>query len=313
MRQGNLMPVSTKRRRDRGAMLLGVMFMMTMMVLTLLTVAPAVIQQVKRDREEEMIHRGTEYARAIRRYYKKFGQYPASLEQLQNTNQIRFLRKPYKDPLTKDGQWKLLHYADIQALMLGANPLGSQSGGTAGAGAADQAAAAGLPQQPGGFVGGSSQGEAQPGGAGSPVANTGEGAADPQTGPSPGAGTGQSGGVGGTQGQGAAGQAGSNNTTSGNTGLGGQTFGGGGIVGVASKSNDPTIRVYNKKKTYDEWMFVYIPMAERLNVLLSGPYNGMTSVGMPVGVPAGQINQGQGSTQQAAPGVQLPPNQVPPQ
>jgi hypothetical protein len=95
--------------------------------------------------------------------------------------------------------------------------------------------------------------------------------------------------------------------------VGGQTFGGGGIVGVASKSNDPTIRIYNKKKTYDEWMFVYIPMMERQNLLLSGPYNGMTFPGMPVGLPPGQINQGQGSTQEAAPGVQLPPKQAPPQ
>ena len=312
MQQGNFMPVRTKQRRDRGAMLLGVMFMMTVMVLTLLTVAPAVIQQAKRDREEEMIHRGTEYARAIRRYYRKFGRYPANIEQLQNTNQIRFLRKPYKDPLTKDGQWKLVHYADIQALMLGANPLGFESSGTAGAGA-DQAGTPGLPQQPGGIVGGSSQGGAQPGGGGSPIANTGEGAADPQTGLSPGAGTGQSGGVGGTQGQGAVGQAGSNNAIFGNTGVGGQTFGGGSIVGVASKSNDPTIRIYNKKKTYDEWMFVYLPMMERQNLLLSGPYNGMTFMGPPVAIPAGQINQGQGSTQEAAPGVQLPPNQAQPQ
>jgi type II secretory pathway pseudopilin PulG len=312
MQQGNFIPVRTKQRREGGSMLLGVMFMMTMMVLTLSVVAPAFIQQAKRDREEEMIHRGTEYARAIRRYYKKFGRYPASIEQLQNTNELHFLRKPYKDPLTKDGQWKLLHYADIQALMLGANPPGLQTGGTAGAGA-DQAGAAGLPQQSGGFVGGSSPGGAQPGGIGSPVANTGEGAADAQTGLSPGAGTGQSGGVGGTQGQGAVGQAGSNNTIFGNTGVGGQTFGGGGIVGVASKSNDPTIRIYNKKKTYDEWMFVYIPMMERQNLLLSGPYNGMTFPGMPVGLPPGQINQGQGSTQEAAPGVQLPPNQAPPQ
>ena len=45
---------------------------------------------MKRDREEEMIHRGTEYARAVKKYYKKFGRYPANLEQLENTNQIRF-------------------------------------------------------------------------------------------------------------------------------------------------------------------------------------------------------------------------------
>ena len=75
------------------------------------------VQQMKRDREEEMIHRGTEYARAIKKYYKKFGRYPANLEQLDNTNQIRFLRKRYKDPLTKDGKWKLLNYGDIQTLL----------------------------------------------------------------------------------------------------------------------------------------------------------------------------------------------------
>ena len=85
-----------------------------------MAVAPAFVQQMKRDREEEMIHRGTEYARAIKKYYKKFGRYPANLEQLDNTNQIRFLRRRFKDPLTKDGQWKLLHYGDIQVLTGGA-------------------------------------------------------------------------------------------------------------------------------------------------------------------------------------------------
>ena len=107
------MAVRTKQRRDRGAMLLAVLFMMAMMVLALLTVAPAVIQQAKRDREEEMIHRGTEYARAIRKYYRKFGRYPATIEQLQNTNQIRFLRKPFNDPLNKDGQWKQIGTAHV--------------------------------------------------------------------------------------------------------------------------------------------------------------------------------------------------------
>ena len=65
------------------------------------------VQQMKRDREEEMIHRGTEYARAIKKYYKKFGRYPANLEHWK-TPTDRFLRKRYKDPLTKDGKWKLL-------------------------------------------------------------------------------------------------------------------------------------------------------------------------------------------------------------
>ena len=89
------------RRRDRGAMLLAVLFLMAMMVIAAMAIAPAFVQQMKRDREEEMIHRGTEYARAIKKYYKKFGRYPANLEQLENTNNIRFLRKRFKDPLDK--------------------------------------------------------------------------------------------------------------------------------------------------------------------------------------------------------------------
>src|ERR1017187_945241 len=124
-----------RRSRDRGAMLLAVLFMMAMMVIVAMAMAPSFVQQMKRDREEEMIHRGTEYARAIKKFYKKFGRYPANLEQLENTNQIRFLRKRYKDPLTKDGQWKLLHAGDIQAIAglakLGA--MGAQTPGQVGA------------------------------------------------------------------------------------------------------------------------------------------------------------------------------------
>src|SRR5271167_5279980 len=94
--------------------------MMALMIITAAIELPRLVQQMKRDREEEMIHRGTEYARAIKKFYKKFGRYPANLEQLDNTNQIRFLRRRFKDPMTKDGQWKLLHYTDIQVLTGGA-------------------------------------------------------------------------------------------------------------------------------------------------------------------------------------------------
>ena len=109
--------------------------------------------------------------------------------------------------------------------------------------------------------------------------------------PTPGQGVGQSGGPAGGQTAGATGQTGGNNSIFGNTGVGGQTFGGGAIVGVASKSKDPTIRLYNKKKTYDEWMFIYSPTMDLVNVLLRGPYNGQTLTGSQVGTPAGQLNQ----------------------
>src|SRR5438309_3471701 len=69
--------------------------------------------QVKRDREEELIHRGVQYSRAVRRYFKKFRRYPNRIEELESTNNIRFLRQRYKDPITgKD--FKPLHMTDVQ-------------------------------------------------------------------------------------------------------------------------------------------------------------------------------------------------------
>jgi len=88
-----------------------------------------------------------------------------------------------------------------------------------------------------------------------------------------------------------------NNANASTTALGAQsannqTFGAGGIVGVASKSKDPTIRIYNKKKTYDEWVFIYSPTMDQANVLLKGPYSPSAFVGgSNIGTPAGQQNQ----------------------
>jgi len=344
-----------RRRRESGAMLLAVLFMMAIMVIVALAVAPSFVLQARRDREEEMIHRGTEYARAIKKYYKKFGRYPANLEQLDNTNQIRFLRRRYKDPLTKDGQWKLLHYGDIASL-LGANAQGlpgqqvtgqqvgpfgvSQNaslGATSASTGADQTSNAALGaaqqllrQQQSGGGGSPTQVTPQQTGAASPLTN-GPAGAQGQSGFSLNLGGGQSSGGAGGQNQGATGQTGSNNTIFGNTGVGGQTFGGGAIVGVSSKNKETTIRIFNKKKTYDEWVFIYNPaMDYQTNVLLRGPYNGQTLTNTQIGTPAGQLNQqnqgqqagalgqqpggfGQQNTQQQlTPGNQFPPDQTQP-
>ncbi len=76
-------------------------------------ILPTITFEIKRDREEEMIHRGVQYSRAIRAYYKKFNRYPMKIEDLENTNQMRFLRKRYKDPLPgKD--FKLLHFGEVK-------------------------------------------------------------------------------------------------------------------------------------------------------------------------------------------------------
>src|SRR5205823_6280973 len=76
--------------------------------------------QYQRDREEELIHRGVQYARAIKNYYRKLGRYPTRIEDLESTNHLRFLRKRYKDPMNRDPgtgkekDFKFLHLTDVQ-------------------------------------------------------------------------------------------------------------------------------------------------------------------------------------------------------
>src|SRR5258708_4267610 len=119
-------------------MVIKLMVALALITMALLTVVPEIGQQIRRDREEEMRHRGTSYMRAIQHFYKKFGRYPMRVEELENTNNVRYLRKRYKDPMTKDpatGQekdFKLLHQTDISlnnGPVLGPTP-GQQQPGT---------------------------------------------------------------------------------------------------------------------------------------------------------------------------------------
>ena len=81
-----------RRKPQRGYILLTLMLFFTLLAITAVAIAPDVIFQLRRDREEELIHRGVQYSRATRRYFKKFGRYPTRIEDLENTNNIRFLR-----------------------------------------------------------------------------------------------------------------------------------------------------------------------------------------------------------------------------
>src|SRR5215831_757735 len=111
-------------RRQKGYMLLGVMVLVTLLLVGMAAVLPRLTQQIKREKEEELIHRGEEYAMAIKRYYHaSHGLYPVSLDQLESTNNMRFLRKRFKDPMTKDGEFKLVHLGEAQIkLSLPPNP-----------------------------------------------------------------------------------------------------------------------------------------------------------------------------------------------
>ncbi|MFZ0769834.1 MAG: hypothetical protein WCA49_18295 [Candidatus Sulfotelmatobacter sp.] len=279
------------RRRQEGYVLLTLLLAVALMSIFALAVITPIKFQLQRDREQELIHRGVQYSRAIRNYYKKFGRYPTRLEDLDNTNNLRYLRKRYKDPVTgKD--FKLLHYGDPDVSLTGsigggtiagANTVGQMnaSSGSAFGGSGTSGSAFG---QSSGFGGNSSSGfggnsssgfgGGSNGGFGGSFSNSGSsgtssGTSNNNNGASSGSGTGttESSQSGTPAAQDASStQGGSSSSSSqGNN----QVFGGGPIVGVASTSKDATIREFNHKKKYNQWQFVYDPTTDRGGLLMT--------------------------------------------
>jgi type II secretory pathway pseudopilin PulG len=247
---------------------------LALMIIFAAVIVPSITFEIRRDREEEMIHRGVQYSRAIRAYYRKYGRYPVRLEDLETTNNNqRFLRKRYKDPLT--GQdFKLLHFGEVQltlggGMIPGASALGTPAGALNGPGGLGQGSAFGAqPGQNSAFGGNSSFG----GSSGSAFGGSTLGAS-PQSAPAAGTDPTQSGSSNSSSSSSLSSssstpssgdQTGSQNTgVTGHDQLGGQVFGGGPIVGVASVSKKDTIREFNHKKKYNEWQFVYDPGTDR--------------------------------------------------
>src|SRR5579859_6658993 len=115
-RASELMKVRFHKRRkgEQGYILLVLLLAVALISFGLLVEVQSIAFQIRRDREEELIHRGVQYSRAVRLFVLKFHRYPASIAELQNTNNIRFLRKRYKDPITgKD--FRLLYMDKVAA------------------------------------------------------------------------------------------------------------------------------------------------------------------------------------------------------
>lgn len=249
---------NVKHRSQRGYILLVLLLSVALLSIGFLAVVRNLEFQIKRDREEELIHRGVQYSRAVRRYFKKFGRYPTKIEDLEDTNNIRFLRKRYTDPMNRDPKtgkerdFKVLHLQDVRTSF--------SSGVVRGATAVSDLASA-EPALSSKQV----QAEVQ---AGAPGAL--DGSAEATGGPGPSAITGQQ-----------------NQTPNDQTSPTGtppppqplvqqlgpngapQVFGGGAIAGVASLNKDKTIRVFNKKDHYNQWQFIYDPTSDRGGLLMT--------------------------------------------
>jgi type II secretory pathway pseudopilin PulG len=285
---------SPARKSEQGYILLMLMLFVTLLAIAAGALAPTMAFRVRRDREEEMIHRGTQYSRAIRKYVKKTGRYPSRLEELENTNNIRFLRKRYKDPITNK-DFKLLHVGEVQltgaAGIAGAAALGGGTipGATA-VGAMGQGAS---PMGGGGLNGmmGGSRNQAGPGAAATAGAAGDDSSPDPSQSKEDTSGTGSS--------QAGGSQAGSPQADQGQSGSGdklsSQVFGGGPIVGVASISKAQSIREFNHKNHYDKWQFIYDPTMDR-GGLITTPAQPALQVAAPIQQNSTSTGTGQNSS-----------------
>lgn len=103
----------TLRRRRKGQesgfALLFVLAAAAIIAIMLYAEIPQVAFEAQRIKEADLIAHGEQYRRAIQLFYRRFGRYPVAISDLENTNNIRFLRRRYKDPMTGKDDWRFIH------------------------------------------------------------------------------------------------------------------------------------------------------------------------------------------------------------
>ena len=265
--------------RSRGYILISLMLFLALLAIAALAVFPKIKFQADRDREEEMIHRGVAYERGVRRFFRRFGRYPMRIEELQDTNNLRFIRKRYTDPLNvvdgKEQDFKIVHIGDVQ-INLGTGPsVGVPINGAPGVT---------LPPQ---------QTQQAPPTTNPGASSTGSGGAAISVTPQTDSGASDS-------------SSSSSSTGSSTSGFNGQTFGGGPMLGVVSASKRKTIREFCNKNHYKDWFFIYDPTFDRGGTL-NAPWCPMAVAG---GMGAGFNQTGIGPAQpNAGPQGTQPPVQ----
>src|SRR6266851_4358969 len=278
LRNYKIAKLQNPRHCQRGYMMITLMLALALITIGLLTVLPQIGQQVRRDRVDE----------------------------LENTNNLRFLRKRYKDPINREratGQekdFKFLHQTDVSlnnGPVLGQIPGQAPGQGTlGGVQGGQQAAALGALAAP-------------PGGVQQTVSSSAQTAA-----------SGDSGNASDAEGNSNSPESSPSNSISSpgsSSGFNGPVLGGGPILGVASTSKEKTIRVFYQKTQYNDWLFIYVPGADR-GGLLTGPVNPNMPTGNVGGVAPGKVAGAQGPGQGPGQGpvqnpgqLQGPPTQPP--
>jgi type II secretory pathway pseudopilin PulG len=95
------------RRGEQGYNLVLLIVAITVLSIALAAALPAWSTAAQREREEELIFRGLQYAEAIRLFQQRFGRLPVRLEELMEV-EPRCIRQLWTDPMTGERDWRLI-------------------------------------------------------------------------------------------------------------------------------------------------------------------------------------------------------------
>jgi hypothetical protein len=101
-------PISS-RLAERGSALMIVFVLAAMVAIMLYKEMPVAAFEARRNKEELLVERGEEYKHAVKLYVRKLKTFPPSIEALETTNRMRFLRHKFDDPMTGKSDWRLIH------------------------------------------------------------------------------------------------------------------------------------------------------------------------------------------------------------
>lgn len=252
--------------RESGYALLLVIFLLALLVLGTVAVAPNVFTNARREKEAEMVWRGRQYTRGVRMYYMKLHRFPTSLDDLtQPKTGIRFMRQVYKDPMnTVDGSWRLI-YVGPNGQLIGS--LKNRTVNMGGMGGTNLAGALGGASPSGSSAfGGSSFGSSGTGSSGFGNSSFGNSSAS-TTAQNPGNAP-----ASGTQAPGAGSATDANNPDNSDEMSTPHDLGpmdatsviGGNIIGVGSKVNQKSVMWYDKAKNYRLFEFIWDPSKDMM-------------------------------------------------
>lgn len=110
------MVLYTMTGRQAGFAYLALLTVIAASLISLSVAMPDLYQSAKREREAQLIFAGLQYQQALKLFYEypnaSIERYPVSLDELMQDNRglkpIYHLRRLYRDPMTKSGEWALI-------------------------------------------------------------------------------------------------------------------------------------------------------------------------------------------------------------